>query len=208
MSVPSNRTSPQTIDWDALYRRGTPPWETGETAGELIRVLDEGLVAPARVLEVGCGTGADAAFLANRGFEVTAVELAPTALERARRRAAMDGAQVCFVLDDVFDFARHAGTFDFVYDAGFYHFVRQTELSRYLDLLWRVTQPGSQCLVLAGATGERAEGGPPQVSEQDIRFELGRLFQFRHLRPCRLESPHRKEGYRAWSCLMERPKKP
>lgn len=194
-------------DWNALYREGTPPWETGRPAAELVRLVDEKVLRPMPTLEVGCGTGADAVFLASRGFEVTAVDSSPIAIERARTRAEQAGALVRFVLDDVFDFAQSAGeTFDLVYDAGFYHFIRLVELDRYLDLLWRVTRPGTLCLTLAGSVGECAEGGPPQVSPDDIRRELGRLLEIVQLRSFRFESPHRREGYLGWSCLMRRPK--
>lgn len=203
-----NRTTPakpRPPDWDALYRLGTPPWESGVPSGELVRVLDEGLVKPCAALEIGCGTGADAVYLARRGFELTAVDSSPTAMERARGRAQRAGVLIRFVLDDVFAFARQSGPFDLVYDAGFYHFARQWELERLLDLLWRVTRPGSYYLTLAGSTDETAEGGPPRVSEEEVRFELGRLFQCVHLRPFRFESPARADGYLGWSCLMQRP---
>ena len=72
-------------------------------------------------------------------------------------------------------------------------------------VLWWTTQPGSYYLTLAGATGEHAEGGPPQVNEEEIRDELGRLFEIIRLRPLRFESPRRSEGYLGWSCLMRRP---
>ena len=198
-------TSSEIRDWDAAYRDGTPPWEAGVPSAELIRVLDEGLVRPGTALELGCGSGADAICLTRRKFEVTAIDVSPMAIERARMRAEMAGATVRFVLDDVFRFAKNTTPFDFVYDKGFYHFVRRTDLDRLLDLLWRVTKPGSLYLVLAGSDEETAAGGPPQVSEEEIRQELGRLFEFIHLRPCRLESPLRKEGYPAWSCLARRP---
>ena len=71
--------------------------------------------------------------------------------------------------------------------------------------MWRVTRPGSYYLTLAGSDRETAEGGPPQVSKRQIRHELGRLFEWVHLRPFRFESPYRKRGYRGWSCLMKRP---
>ena len=193
-------------DWDELYRRGTPPWDTGKPAAELVRVVEDGVVARrSTVLELGCGSGADAAFLAKRGFELTAVDISPIAIERARARAEQQDALLRFVQDDVLKFAQTAGTFDFVYDAGFYHCVRQTNLDGFLDMLWRVTRPGSLYLTLAGAAGEKAEGGPPQVSEDDIHDELGRLFEFVHLRPIRLASPLRTEGFAGWSCLMRRP---
>jgi SAM-dependent methyltransferase len=192
-------------DWDAIYREGAPSWETGDPSGELVRVLDEGVVPPGRTLEVGCGTGADSVYLTHRGFEVTAVDSSPMAVERARARAKLAGVPVCFVLADVFEFVRTAEPFDFVYDAGFYHFIRRRELGRYLDLLWRTTRPGSFYLALVGSTGEEAEGGPPQVSEDEIRLELARLFEFVHLRHFQFESPHCAEGYLGWSCLMRRP---
>ena len=195
-----------TPDWDTLYREGTPPWETGLPAGELVRVVQTNLLPRGKALELGCGTGADAVYLASKGFEVTAVESSPTALDRARTRAQLAGASVRFVLDDVFKFARTCGPYHLVYDAGFYHFIRRHDLDRFLDVLWRVTCPGSYYFALAGATGEEAEGGPPQVSEMDIRRELGRLFEFIHLCPFRFESPHRPEGYLGWSCLLRRPR--
>jgi SAM-dependent methyltransferase len=195
----------ESVDWDALYRQGTPPWDTGRPQAELVRIVEEGLVRRGTVLELGCGTGADAIYLAKQGFEVTAVEVSPIAIERARARAEQHDALLRFVLGDVLKFGATAGQFDFVYDAGFYHFMRQSDLSGLLDLLWRVTRPGSHYLTLAGATGEKAEGGPPQVSEDDIHFELGRLFELVELRPMRLASPIRPEGFLGWSCLMRRP---
>jgi len=199
---PASRRLP---DWEEMYRRGTPSWDTGRPAAELARVLDEGLLRPGSVLELGCGTGADAILLAHRGFEVTAVDSSPLAIERARVRAEQVGVLPRFVLADVFDFGPKAGRFDLIYECGFYHFIRRVALERYLDLLWRITRPGSHFFALIGAPGETDEAGPPQVSEDEIYQELGRLFELVQLRPCRLESPQREDGYPAWSCLMRRP---
>lgn len=194
------------LDWDAIYREGTPPWETGVPSPELVRVVEDGTVRPGTVLEVGCGTGADAVYLVKKGFEVTAVDNSPTAIERARVRAENEDALPRFVLGDIFEFAPTAGQFEFVYDGGFYHYIRQFDLTKYLDMLWRVTRPGSFFLTIAGARDESApENGPPQVTERQIYNELGRLFEMIRLEPCRVASPCSKEGFPAWSCLMQRP---
>ncbi len=193
-------------DWDRMYRQGTPPWDAGVPHAELLRVLNEySFPKVGTVLELGCGTGSDAICFAKRRFEVTAIDCSPIALERARLRAENHNALLRFVLEDIFDFVRTIGQFDVVYDAGFYHYIRLTKLEAFLDLLWRVTKPGSWYFCLAASTGERVEGGPPQVSEDEIRFELGRLLEFVHLRHIRLESPLRAQGYLGWSCLMRRP---
>jgi SAM-dependent methyltransferase len=192
-------------DWDTAYRGGTPAWDAGRPHAELSRVLDEYRLRPETVLEIGCGSGADAVALAKRRFEVTAVDCSPIAIERSRLRAERQDALARFVLDDIFDFAHSAGQFDLVYDAGFYHFVRQVHLEKYLDALWRVTRPGSHYLCLAGAPSEPADEGPPQVTEDDIHSELGRLFEFVHLRPTRLEGVNPGQTFAGWSCLMRRP---
>jgi len=197
--------STETTDWDAMYHAGTPPWDTGQPASELVRIVKEGMLRPGRALELGCGTGADAIFLSRHGFEVTAVDSSPMAIERARLRLEDTSEPVRFVLADAFEFARTAGEFDLIYDAGFYHFIRLDELDRLLDLLWRVTRPGSHYLTLVGSTEEKVEGGPPQVSKREIRNELGRLLDFVHLRPFRFDTPLRQQGYQGWSCLLERP---
>ena len=192
-------------DWDRVYREGRPPWETGAVSGELVKLLSEGIVPVGRVLEIGCGTGANAVCFAKNGFEVTALDSSPTALERARRRGRMENAPVHFILDDVYRFAKKSEPFDLVFDAGFYHFARRDKLDCFLDILWRLTSPGSYYIALAGNTDEEDnEGGPPQVSEDDIRNELGRILDVVQLRPFRLESPNRAEGYLGWSCVMRR----
>lgn len=191
-------------DWDAVYRAGTPPWDAGKPHAELSRVLDEYKLCPQTVLEVGCGTGADAILLAQRRFEVTAVDCSPISLERARLRAEQHDTLLHFVLADAFEFAPKVGQFDLVYDAGLYHSIRETQLEPYLNMLWRVTRSGSYFLCLAGAPEETEYDGQPQVDEDEIRSELGRLFEFVHLRPTRLEGADPNRPHAGWSCLMRR----
>jgi ubiquinone/menaquinone biosynthesis C-methylase UbiE len=143
--------------------------------------------------------------MVRRGLEVTAVDSSPTAIERARVRAEQEDALPRFVLADFFEFAQGAGAFDFVYDAGFYHYARQIELDRYLDALWRVTRPGSYYMTLAAAPSEPIEGGPPPVTKRQLYNELGRLFEVVRLEQVRMPSPILADGYPAWSCLMQRP---
>ena len=193
-------------DWDAIYREGTPVWETGQPSAELVRFLDEKQFGRgSSAIDIACGTGADAVYMVRRGLDVTAVDSSPTAIERARVRAEMEDVLPRFVLSDFFEFAQSPGTFDLAYDSGFYHYIRQIELDRYLDALWRVTRPGSYYLTLAAAPGERIEGAPPPVTKRQLYNELGRLFEVVRLEPIRMPSPILKDGYPAWSCLMQRP---
>ncbi len=84
MTEPSKVAYRNPADWEAAYREGTPPWDSSAPKAALIAALDEYRLRPQTVLEIGCGTGADAILLARHRFEVTAVDCSAIALERAR----------------------------------------------------------------------------------------------------------------------------
>ena len=63
-------------DWDLHYQNDNPPWETGRPSEELRRVIAEHKIQPGRVIELGCGTGINAIWLAQQGFAVTEKRLA------------------------------------------------------------------------------------------------------------------------------------
>jgi SAM-dependent methyltransferase len=170
-----------------------------------VRVLREEGIGPCRALELGCGTGTNAVWLAQQGFDMTAVDLSPRALARAEQRARDAGVRVRFVAADVLDAPGLGGPYPFFFDRGCYHVVRRVDAGRYLRTLEAVTAPGSVGLVLAGNAKEPHSPGPPVVSEEEIRAELGRAFEIVRLREFRFDSsPGRAENFLAWSCLLRR----
>ena len=88
-------------DWDVHYQNDRPPWETGRPSEELERVFAEQAIRPSRAIELGCGTGINAIWLAQQGFDVTAIDFSPLAIAKARERAAQAKATVRFVVADV-----------------------------------------------------------------------------------------------------------
>ena len=83
----------------------------------LARSLDQvrGLVAGRRALDIACGEGRNAIFLAQSGFQVDAVDISERGLERGRRRAEQLGVQVNFVLADLEQY-RLEGAYDLIVD--------------------------------------------------------------------------------------------
>jgi methyl halide transferase len=191
--------------WDRRYREGDSPWDSGQPSGELMRVLREERLTPCRALELGGGTGTNAVWLAQQGFDVTAVDLSPLAIERAEERAKAAGVGVRFVEANALDLPDLGGPFPFFFDRGCYHVVRRVDAAGYVRTLERVTAAGSVGLVLAGNAREPHDPGPPVVSEEAIRAELGRVFEIVRLREFRFDSgPGRDEHFLAWSCLLRR----
>jgi SAM-dependent methyltransferase len=194
----------ETARWEERYRTGDTPWDTGQPSSELQRVAAEEHIRPCRAIELGCGSGTNAVWLAKQGFDVTAVDLSSAAISRARERAASEGVKVSFVCADVLNLP-DLGTYDFVFDRGCYHVVRRIDVQRYQNTLRQVTHPGSAGLVLAGNAREPHEPGPPVVGEREIREELGTVFEIVWLREFYFDEV-KEVGVRflAWSCLVRR----
>jgi 2-polyprenyl-3-methyl-5-hydroxy-6-metoxy-1,4-benzoquinol methylase len=192
--------------WDERYKTGDTPWETGHPSSELVRVVAEAAIQPGRALEVGCGTGTNAVWLSQQGFNVTALDLSALAIDRARQRADAAGVRVSFLVADVLEPSTNlAGPFDFFFDRGCYHVVRRVDVTPYLATLDRLTHPGTIGLVLTGNAHEPRVPGPPVVTKQQIREELGKTLEIVHLREFRFDqSKHDDHRFLGWSILLRR----
>jgi SAM-dependent methyltransferase len=190
--------------WDERYRTGDLPWDTGKTSAELVRVIAEQKIAPCKALELGCGTGTNSIWLAQQGFDVTALDISASAIQRARDIASR--VAVRFLVGDVLDPPRIEERFSFFFDRGCYHAVRRVDVAGYLRTLNNLTAPGAVGLILAGNAKEPPlQKGPPTVSEEDLRSELGQVFDIQQLREFRFTPPPgSSENWLAWSCLVRK----
>jgi SAM-dependent methyltransferase len=194
MSTPPDRTSEDSDseNYERSYVAGDPPWDSGVPSAELVRVLEAGGLPGKTVLEI-----------ARRGYEVTGVDLSPTAVRRAREKAKQAGVRVSFRVGDILGMNLR-GTYDVLFDRGAYHAIRMINLSGFLDVLARVTRHGTRWLCLAGNAKEPHEDGPPVVSEREFRRELEPLFRFVDVREFRFTIRNANFRPLAWSILMER----
>jgi len=97
--------------WDERYSSTEQVW-SGQPNGAL--VTEVGHLEPGRALDVGCGEGADAIWLASRGWEVTALDVSKVALQRAEAAAERAGVRVQWVHAGLLDAPLPQGRFDLV----------------------------------------------------------------------------------------------
>ena len=187
--------------WNQRHQSASP-WESGQPCAELQRVLQEHAIAPGRALELGCGNGVNAAFLAGRGFDVTAVDVSGEVLERARRT----NTNVRFVHSDVLKLPDVGAPFSFVFDRGYYQHGR-VERAAFERVLERVTAPGSLYLAIMPNANDPMKIAPRAVSDTELRADFARLFDVVHLRECRFD-PVTLRGREVrplmWSVLFSR----
>jgi SAM-dependent methyltransferase len=192
-------------DWNESYRTGDLPWNTGRPSSELQRIVSDGKIQPCRALELGCGTGTNCVWLAQQGFEVTGVDLAPLAVAQAEQAARAAGVEVRFVVADMLQLPDLGGQFGFFFDRGCYHAVRRNAPEQYASAVARHLASGARGLILAGNAREPHDPGPPVVTEEQLRAELGLAFQILDLHEFRFdEAPGVPERFLGWSCLIEK----
>ena len=102
----------QATEWDARYSEQEGPKWSGRPNGRL-KAEVAGLT-PGRALDVGCGEGADAIWLARSGWSVTAIDVSDVAVSRAREAAELAGAAVEWICGDAVATPFPASSFDLV----------------------------------------------------------------------------------------------
>lgn len=86
--------------WEKRFADGDTPWDRGAANPQLQAWLKAKLLQPCRILVPGCGAGHELAALAAAGFEVTGLDYAPAALERARRNLESAGQHATLIEAD------------------------------------------------------------------------------------------------------------
>src|SRR3954452_10316188 len=105
--------------WNDSYAAGEPPaWDTGTPDPMMVEMFESGAIAPARTLEVGCGTGTNALYLAQHGFDVVGVDISPRAVENARGKAR---GRCRFETLASLTGTPPVGPFELVFDRGSFH---------------------------------------------------------------------------------------
>jgi SAM-dependent methyltransferase len=132
--------------YNAWYRFGTPPW-VGQARAELVNQVDSGALPPGRAIDLGCGVGDNAIYLARQGFEVTAVDFAPAAIARAKAKARDAGVDVNFVVDDLTRLTTVTGQFDLLVDYGSFDDLSLRQRSAYVHQVVPLTKPGGKFLL-------------------------------------------------------------
>ncbi|MHA3702085.1 class I SAM-dependent methyltransferase [Jatrophihabitans sp. YIM 134969] len=175
-------------EWNERYGR-EQVW-SGDPNGALVAEVAD--LAPGRALDVGCGEGADAVWLARRGWAVTALDVSSVALDRAARHAADVGAEVAWLHHGLLDADLPAGGFDLV--SAQYPSLRATPGRDAEHALARAVAPGGTLLVVhhvADPEHARAHGFDPAdyVSPDDVRDVLGEGWDV-HFEPSRPRVVH------------------
>ena len=162
--------------WDDAYQQNAAPWDIGRPQPAIVRIAEwGGLIEP--VLDSGCGSGEHALLAASMGLEVKGVDVAGTAIERARGKARQRGLSAEFIVGDVLALDRIERLdppFRTVLDVGCFHTFANADRPLYAASLASVTDTGALLHLLCFSEQTPGTDGPRRVTEGEITATFSR----------------------------------
>jgi len=211
--------------WNRLYSNASIcelPWFARRPFAPLVRAVSEGRIEPpGPLLDVGCGLGANALWLASRGFRVVGIDVAPGAIAAAESRRTSKDLSVRFLTDDILASLLPSARFRSAVDIGCFQTLPRRTRGAYADNLARVLRPNAVLALFWVAREETGAWGPPHrlsvgevVESFEPKFRVDRV-EFRP-RSVRLTDRIKKTsrplatlaGYTAYLIRRDQPQPP
>ncbi|MFY9727494.1 MAG: class I SAM-dependent methyltransferase [Bryobacteraceae bacterium] len=193
--------------FDEYYQSGDTPWDIGKPDFNLIQIVTTTSIKPCRALEIGCGTGDNAIWLAQQKFDVLAFDASEVAIEKAREKAQQAGVQCSFRVADILKSDLQETPFGFAFDRGCFHTLDSGKgRKRFAQQVHLHLADGGLWLSLIGsADDERLDEGPPKLTARDIVDSCEPYFEILSMVSSHFET-HLPVPARAWICLMRKRK--
>lgn len=184
------------VDFNSVYQ-GDPPWDIGRPQKEFVQLEEAGEIVGS-VLDVGCGTGENALFIAARGHEVWGVDFTPNAIKKAKNKALERNIKVTFLTRNALDLHPLGMVFDTVIDSGLFHVLNDDERPLFASSLANVLHRHGTYFMLCFSELEPGSCGPRRVTQRDIRNAFDRTWHINYIRPAQMESRRLTDGIHAW----------
>ena len=189
-------------DWENHYETNDLGWDLGEVAPPFVRLWEERKLSPCKVIIPGCGRGHEAIFLAEHGFQITAVDYtcgAVRLLDDALKTKHLSGKVLrhdFFELDSSYN-----NSFDLMLENTFFCAINPIMRQKYVATAERILKSGALLVGLFYETGK--EGGPPfNTRKVDIEENFSELFMIESLgKTC--HSTKQRQG-KEWSAIFKK----
>ena len=183
------------------------PWNFKTPPDVLENLVRTGKITPCKTIDLGCGTGNYAIYLAGEGFDVTAVDISSSAIKIAKNNASQKGIDCNFIVADILgDLKQIQSTFNFAYDWELLHHIFPSDREKYIRNVYRLLNPGGQYLSVCFSEENLQFGGVGKYrktpletvlyfsSENELRVLYESFFKIEELETIEIKgkfSPHK-----------------
>jgi len=191
------------------------PWNSTTPPDELVTLVQSGKIRPCKTVDLGCGAGNYAIYLAGLGFDVTGIDSAPKAIQLAQENARIQGTACRFIVADLLgDMHEVQETFDFAYDWEVLHHIFPEDRKTYVKNVHTILNPHAPYLSVCFSERDPQFGGEGKFrktpvgttlyfsSETELRDLFSLYFTIQELRTITIRTPYGL--HRAIYALMKR----
>ena len=177
---------------------GTPPWDIGKPQPEIVKLAETGEIQ-GTVIDVGCGTGENALFLAELGHEVWGVDSSTLAIRKAKAKMKSRGVKVDFLNHDALELQTLKHKFDSAIDSGLFHVFGDDERKLFAKSLASALKPSGTYYMMCFSEKEPADwGGPRRVTQREIRNTFRSGWKVNYIKEARFETNMHEIVGSAW----------
>jgi 2-polyprenyl-3-methyl-5-hydroxy-6-metoxy-1,4-benzoquinol methylase len=191
-------------DWEEIYSRhnlAEIPWHSDEPDQELIDLIEDKKIKPNYVLDVACGAGTDAIYLALKGCKVTAIDVSHEAIRIARERAEKAGVEINFIAGNFLDVEFDNESFDFINDRGFFHHINPRDREKVAIKINSLLKSNGYYYLRCWSDKEKESAhGPYRISKDEIKNTFSKFFKVGLIKDFRFGG----KGARGYACLMRK----
>lgn len=145
------------------------PWNVETPPAVLVELVQSEKIKPCKTIDLGCGAGNYAIYLAGKGFDVTGVDISSVAIKHARENALKKGVKCRFLVTDLLgDLHEIDETFDFAYDWELLHHIFPSDRETYAKNVHKLLNPGGKYLSVCFNEGDRSFGGSGKYRKTGI----------------------------------------
>ncbi|NVM22185.1 MAG: methyltransferase domain-containing protein [Desulfobacterales bacterium] len=185
------------------YRTGDTPWDLGKPDFNLTDMATKRPIRSCKALEIGCGTGDNAVWLARQGFVVTGTDISEIAVQKAMEKTSKAGVKCTFLVIDFLNHEIPGAPFGFVFDRGCFHSFDSAEERKQFakNVASHLAKGGLWLSIVGSADAQPRDHGPPTRTARDIVTAAEPYFEILSLNSSHFGS-NRPNPPRAWVCLM------
>lgn len=186
------------ISWEDAYK-SSPPWDIGRPQPTFRELVSAGELNKGSVLDVGCGTGENALYVAENGFSTVGVDLSSRAIVAAKAKANERKLRVDFRLANALSLDFKGSYFDNAIDSGLFHTFNDSDRVSFANEIARVLKTNGRYFMLCFSDKEPTNwGGPRRITREEIEATFSPLFEINYIRDSVFATRIHKEGGKAY----------
>jgi ubiquinone/menaquinone biosynthesis C-methylase UbiE len=186
------------ISWEDAYK-ARPPWDIGRPQPAFVELVRAGELNMGGVLDVGCGTGENALYLAEAGFSVVGVDLATRAIDEAKAKATERKLKADFRVSNALSLDFESQYFDNTIDSGLFHTFSDNERLVFAREIARVLTTNGRYFMLCFSDKEPTSwGGPRRITREEIQTTFSPLFNINYIKDAYFATRIHDNGGRAY----------